>query len=142
MILILRGERNQSTYIQGQTLHLVVEIGRSIYLAIALGQCLDLLRAKSEGLVPMEIPLGLIPRLMTKGQSAWRKVKIEGSRAKFPSGVFRRCNLGNEKGPDTETTIGAKATRPKGAERRRFTLFNQSRTEDENTYLFFIEVNK
>ena len=46
----------------------------------------------------MGIPLGLIPRLMTKGGSAWRKVKIEGSRAKFPSGVFRRCNLGNEKG--------------------------------------------
>ncbi|KAL5798353.1 hypothetical protein ACOSQ2_003173 [Xanthoceras sorbifolium] len=45
---------------------------------------------KSEGLVPMEIPLGLIPRLMTKGESAWRKVKIEGSREKFPSGVFRR----------------------------------------------------
>ncbi|KAK4838487.1 hypothetical protein QYF36_014096 [Acer negundo] len=44
---------------------------------------------KSEGLVPMEIPLGLIPRLMTKGESAWRKVKIEGSREKFPSGVFR-----------------------------------------------------
>lgn len=46
----------------------------------------------------MGIPLGLIPRLMTKGESAWRKVKIEGSREKFPSGVFRRCNLGNEKG--------------------------------------------
>ena len=28
----------------------------------------------------MEIPLGLIPRLMTKGESAWRKVKIGGSR--------------------------------------------------------------
>ncbi|KAL8097027.1 hypothetical protein AgCh_030205 [Apium graveolens] len=41
----------------------------------------------------MEIPLGLIPCLMTKGESAWRKVKIGGSRAKFPSGVFRRCNL-------------------------------------------------
>lgn len=27
----------------------------------------------------MEIPLGLIPRLMTKGESAWRKVKIGGS---------------------------------------------------------------
>jgi hypothetical protein len=26
----------------------------------------------------MEIPLGLIPRLMTKGESAWRKVKIGG----------------------------------------------------------------
>lgn len=25
-------------------------------------------------------------------------MKIEGSREKFPSGVFRRCNLGNEKG--------------------------------------------
>ncbi|KAK8681195.1 hypothetical protein V6N13_053602 [Hibiscus sabdariffa] len=55
-----------------------------------LGLCLDLLRAKSEGLDPMGIPLGLIPRLMTKGESAWRKVKIEGSREKFPSGVFRR----------------------------------------------------
>nr|GMC97750.1 orf127d [Ipomoea batatas] len=33
-----------------------------------------------EGLVPIEIPLGLIPRLMTKGESAWRKVKIGGSR--------------------------------------------------------------
>lgn len=41
--------------------------------------------------------LGLIPRLMTKGESAWRKVKIEGSIEKFPSRVFRRCNLGNEK---------------------------------------------
>ena len=29
----------------------------------------------------MEIPLGLIPRLMTKGESAWRKVQIGGSRA-------------------------------------------------------------
>lgn len=38
----------------------------------------------------MEIALGLIPRLMTKGESAWRKVKIGGSRAKFPSGLFRR----------------------------------------------------
>ena len=47
----------------------------------------------------MEIPLGLIPRLMTYlNWEAWRKVKIEGNRAKFPSGVFRRCNLGNEKG--------------------------------------------
>ncbi|KAM7249636.1 hypothetical protein ACFE04_011467 [Oxalis oulophora] len=55
-----------------------------------LGLCLDLLRAKSEGLVPIGIALGLIPRLMTKGESAWRKVKIEGSREKFPSGVFRR----------------------------------------------------
>ncbi|PPD92627.1 hypothetical protein GOBAR_DD10434 [Gossypium barbadense] len=71
---------------------------RSTSFFIALGLCLDLLRAKSEGLVPMGIPLGLIPRLMTKGESAWRKVKIEGSREKFPSGVFRRCNLGNEKG--------------------------------------------
>jgi hypothetical protein len=26
----------------------------------------------------MGIPLGLIPRLMTKGESAWRKVKIGG----------------------------------------------------------------
>ena len=34
---------------------------------------------------------------MTKGESAWRKVKIEGSQEKFPSGVFRRCNLANEK---------------------------------------------
>ncbi|KAF4397771.1 hypothetical protein G4B88_025263 [Cannabis sativa] len=57
---------------------------------IALRLCLDLLHAKSEVCKPMEIPLGLIPRLMTKGESAWRKVKIEGSRAKFPSGVFRR----------------------------------------------------
>ena len=38
---------------------------RSTSFPIALGLCLDLLRAKSEGLVPMEIPLGLIPRLMT-----------------------------------------------------------------------------
>lgn len=51
----------------------------------------------------MEIPLGLIPRLMTKGESAWHQVKIQGSIEKFPSGVFRRCNLGNEKGPDTST---------------------------------------
>ncbi|KAK8492053.1 hypothetical protein V6N11_014176 [Hibiscus sabdariffa] len=60
---------------------------RSTSFFIALGLCLDLLRAKSEGLVPMGIPLGLIPRLMTKGESAWRKVKIEGSREKFPSGL-------------------------------------------------------
>jgi len=58
--------------------------------------CLDLLRAKSKGLVPMEIPFGLMPHLMTKGESAWRKVKIEGNRDKFPYGVFRRSNLGNE----------------------------------------------
>ncbi|KAK7298464.1 hypothetical protein VNO77_46925 [Canavalia gladiata] len=46
----------------------------------------------------MEIPLGLIPRLMTYlNWEAWRKVKIEGNREKFPSGVFRRCNLGNER---------------------------------------------
>lgn len=69
---------------------------RSTSFLKALGLCLDLLRAKSEGLVPMEIPFGLIPRLMTKGESAWRKVKIEGNRDKFPYGVFRRCNLGNE----------------------------------------------
>lgn len=43
----------------------------------------------------MEIALGLIPRLMTKGESAWRKVKIGGSRAKFPSGLFRR--IGQQK---------------------------------------------
>ncbi|GJV42286.1 hypothetical protein Tco_1420726, partial [Tanacetum coccineum] len=63
---------------------------RSTSFPIALGLCLDLPCAKSKGLVPMEIPLGLIPRLMTKGESAWRKVKIGGSREKFPSGVFRR----------------------------------------------------
>lgn len=98
MILILRGERNQRIYrLVDDTLYVVVYLGRSI--PIALGLCLDLLRAKSEGLVPMGIPLGLIPRLMTKGESAWHKVKIEGSReTKFPFGVFRRCNLGNEKG--------------------------------------------
>lgn len=46
-----------------------------------MGLCLDLLRAKSEGLVPMEIPLGLIPRLMTYlNWEAWRKVKIEGNK--------------------------------------------------------------
>ncbi|KAI7991580.1 hypothetical protein LOK49_LG12G01136 [Camellia lanceoleosa] len=38
----------------------------------------------------MEIPLGLIPCLMTKGESAWHKVKIGGSREKFLSEVFRR----------------------------------------------------
>nr|GLL21567.1 hypothetical protein GOBAR_DD10434 [Ipomoea trifida] len=53
---------------------------RSTSFPIALGLCLDLLCAKSKGLVPIEIPLGLIPRLMTKGESAWRKVKIGGSR--------------------------------------------------------------
>ncbi|KAG9157567.1 hypothetical protein Leryth_022790 [Lithospermum erythrorhizon] len=42
----------------------------------------------------MEIPLGRIPRLMTKGESAWRKVKIGGSRSNSLLG----CNLGNEKG--------------------------------------------
>ncbi|KAI3681316.1 hypothetical protein L6452_36106 [Arctium lappa] len=63
---------------------------RSTSFPIALGLCLDLLCAKSKGLVPMGIPLGLIPRLMMKGESAWRKVKIGGSREKFPSGVFRR----------------------------------------------------
>ncbi|KAL0294127.1 UNVERIFIED_CONTAM: NADH-ubiquinone oxidoreductase chain 2 [Sesamum calycinum] len=52
-------------------------LGRSIYI-FPLGLCLDLLCAKSKRLVPMEIPLGLIPRLMTKVESAWRKVKIGG----------------------------------------------------------------
>ncbi|MED6195605.1 hypothetical protein PIB30_039478 [Stylosanthes scabra] len=35
-------------------------------------------KTKSEGLLPMEISLCLIPRLMMKGESAWRKVKIDG----------------------------------------------------------------
>ncbi|GJW22056.1 NADH dehydrogenase subunit 2 [Tanacetum coccineum] len=48
------------------------------YLILVLGLCLDLPCAKSKGLVPMEIPLSLIPRLMTKGELAWRKVKIGG----------------------------------------------------------------
>lgn len=95
----LTGERKKIIYRLVETLYVVVYLGRSIYIfPIALRLCLDLLCAKSKGLVPMEIPLGLIPRLMTKGESAWRKVKIGGSGAKFPSGVFRRCNLGNEKG--------------------------------------------
>nr|GEU51884.1 cytochrome c oxidase subunit 2, mitochondrial [Tanacetum cinerariifolium] len=51
-----------------------------------IGLCIDLPCAKSKGFVPMEIPFGLIPYLMTKGKSAWRKVKIGGSREKFPSG--------------------------------------------------------
>lgn len=84
-------------------MQLSIQGDRSTSFSIALGLCLDLLRAKSEGPVSMEIPLGLIPRLMTKGESAWHQVKIQGSRDKFPSGVFRRCNLGNEKGPDTST---------------------------------------
>ncbi|GKE12071.1 hypothetical protein Tco_1415622 [Tanacetum coccineum] len=72
------------------TLQLSIYGDRSTSFPIAIGLCLDLPCAKSKGLVPMEIPLGLIPRLMTKGESAWRKVKIGGSREKFPSGVFRR----------------------------------------------------
>lgn len=77
----LTGERNQRIYRLVETLYVVVYLGRSIYIfPIALRLCLDLLCAKSKGLVPMEIPLGLIPRLMTKGESAWRKVKIGGSR--------------------------------------------------------------
>lgn len=79
-------------------MQLSIQGDRSTSFPIALGLCLDLLCAKSKGLVPMEIPLGLIPRLMTKGESAWRKVQIGGSREKCPSGVFRRCNLGNKKG--------------------------------------------
>jgi hypothetical protein len=99
VILILRGERNQRIYRLVETLYVVVYLGRSIYIFLhSPGALPRSPTMKSEGLVPMEIPLGLIPRLMTKGESAWRKVKIEGSREKFPSGVFRRCNLGNEKG--------------------------------------------
>nr|GMD87900.1 succinate dehydrogenase subunit 3 [Ipomoea batatas] len=60
---------------------------RSTSFPIALGLCLDLLCAKSKGLVPIEIPLGLIPRLMTKGESAWRKVKIGGSRENSLLGI-------------------------------------------------------
>lgn len=92
-------------------MQLSIQGDRSTSFSIALGLCLDLLRAKSEGPVSMEIPLGLIPRLMTKGESAWHQVKIQGSREKFPSGVFRRCNLGNEKGPDTST----RGARPVGS---------------------------
>ncbi|XLR00433.1 hypothetical protein S83_066631, partial [Arachis hypogaea] len=55
------------------TLYVVVYLRRSIYIFPHSPGGLDLLRAKSEGLLPMEIPLGLIPRLMTKGESAWRK---------------------------------------------------------------------
>ena len=99
VILILRGERNKRIYRLVETLYVVVYLGRSIYIFLhSPGALSRSPTMKSEGLVPMEIPLGLIPRLMTKGESAWRKVKIEGSREKFPSGVFRRCNLGNEKG--------------------------------------------
>nr|GEY30009.1 hypothetical protein [Tanacetum cinerariifolium] len=53
---------------------------RSTSFPIALGLCLDLPRVKSKGLVPMEIPLGLIPRLMMKRESAWHKVKIGGAK--------------------------------------------------------------
>ncbi|WVZ26715.1 hypothetical protein V8G54_000070 (mitochondrion) [Vigna mungo] len=66
-----------------------------------VGLCLDLLRAKSEGLVPMEIPLGLIPRLMTYlNWEAWRKVKIEGKKY-----IDKNSLLGQrkKKGPDTST---------------------------------------
>lgn len=72
------GERNQRIYRLVKTLYVVVYLGgdRSTSFSIALGLCLDLLRAKSEGPVSMEIPLGLIPRLMTKGESAWHQVKI------------------------------------------------------------------
>ncbi|KAL0305279.1 UNVERIFIED_CONTAM: hypothetical protein Scaly_2990300 [Sesamum calycinum] len=84
VILILRGERKKRIYRLVETLYVVVYLGRSIYI-FPLGLCLDLLCAKSKRLVPMEIPLGLIPRLMTKVESAWRKVKIGGVE-KFPSG--------------------------------------------------------
>ncbi|GKC40950.1 ATP synthase F1 subunit 1, mitochondrial [Tanacetum coccineum] len=65
--------------------NLIVWGDRSTSFPIALGLCLDLPCAKSKGLVPMEIPLGLILRLMIKGESAWCKVKIGRSREKFPS---------------------------------------------------------
>lgn len=64
--MILRGERNIKEYIDLFVETLYVVVWRSIDLHLSskpwVGLCLDLLRAKSEGLVPMEIPLGLIPR--------------------------------------------------------------------------------
>ncbi|GKB80339.1 hypothetical protein Tco_0947234 [Tanacetum coccineum] len=60
-------------------------------LSRVLGLCLDLPCAKSKGLVPMEIPLGPIPHLMTKGELAWRKVKI--------GGVEKNSLLGYSEGP-------------------------------------------
>ncbi|KAJ0074639.1 hypothetical protein Patl1_37432 [Pistacia atlantica] len=53
--------------------------GRSIYIFLhSPGALSRSPTMKSEGLVPMEIPLGLIPRLMTKGKSAWRKATKKG----------------------------------------------------------------
>nr|GFB87032.1 hypothetical protein [Tanacetum cinerariifolium] len=46
------------------------------YSGIALGLCLNLPCAKSKGLVRMEIPLGLILRLITNWDLAWYKLKI------------------------------------------------------------------
>lgn len=58
------GTKYKRIYRLVETLYVVV--WRSIDLHLSskpwVGLCLDLLRAKSEGLVPMEIPLGLIPR--------------------------------------------------------------------------------
>ncbi|KAL4350411.1 hypothetical protein AHAS_Ahas10G0139300 [Arachis hypogaea] len=69
-----------SKYLILETLYVVVYLRRLIYIFPHSLGGIDLLRAKSEGLLPMEISLGLIPRLMTKGESASRKVKIEGFR--------------------------------------------------------------
>ncbi|KAK4412287.1 hypothetical protein Salat_2980300 [Sesamum alatum] len=105
VILILRGERNQRIYRLVETLYVVVYLGRSIYIfPIALGLCLDLLCAKSKRLVPMEIPLGLIPRLMTKVESAWRKVKIGGVE-KIPFwGIPKRHTFSRSEGIQCPTT--------------------------------------
>lgn len=84
-------------------MQLSIQGDRSTSFPIALGLCLDLLCAKYKGLVPIEIPLGLIPRLMTKGESAWRKVKIGGSRKNSLMGYSEGVTQATKKGPDTST---------------------------------------
>lgn len=84
-------------------MQLSIQGDRSTSFPIALGLCLDLLCAKQLGLVPIEIPLGLIPRLMTKGESAWRKVKIGGSRKNSLMGYSEGVTQATKKGPDTST---------------------------------------
>ncbi|MCD7462088.1 hypothetical protein HAX54_047739 [Datura stramonium] len=90
MAVAERGVNNRTCCNLGITMQLFLSIGIGGHSTILLGGGLFSLVtdpamipgavSRSKGLVPIEIPLGLIPRLMTKGESAWRKVKIGGSR--------------------------------------------------------------
>lgn len=44
-------------------------------------------------------------KVMKKGGSTWHKVKIDKSRAKFPSGVFQKCNMNKEEWPKFSTIV-------------------------------------